>query len=259
MAYNYSYTPSTITPQADVNNITPGSTNGTDKFDIQPFMQSYDFSQDEAQQGEFRGRFGNWLEGLETPEATRQRYENRYGYQPLKEQYQQTSEMMGDVGSAIQAKPEQVLARGRNTVMTSAQLDQINSKEVGDLMKIYSGIGQINEQQGNRLASIEQSMNTAASLEIAQQQKMMTPWLQEYQDITVMQARKFSGWTIAGQSELDRLLANQSAGLTWSNAEANRANALAQIEAQFQNSLEKMEKENEYAVDLWGLQNPTVA
>jgi len=136
--------------------------------------------------------------------------------------------------------------------MTSGQIENITSKEVGDLMKVYSSVGQINEQQGQRLALIEQNMNQAAQLEMAQQQKMMTPWLQEYQDINIMQARKFSGWTFAGQTELDRLLANQSSGLQWTNAEAQRANTLAVQEASFKNSIEYLEKTNEYALEFWG-------
>lgn len=252
MAYNYSYNQPQPQSQLNPTAVTQNTDFGASQFGVDPFMQPFPFQQDEAQSSEFRGRFGDWLSGLETPEATRQRSENRYGYQPLREQYQQSSEMLGDLGSAIQAKPEQVLGRGRETIMTSGQIENITSKEVGDLMKVYSSVGQINEQQGQRLALIEQNMNQAAQLEMAQQQKMMTPWLQEYQDINIMQARKFSGWTFAGQTELDRLLANQSSGLQWTNAEAQRANTLAVQEASFKNSIEYLEKTNEYALEFWG-------
>ena len=253
MAFNYSYNQPQPQSQLNPTDVTQNTKDfGASQFGVDPFMQPFPFQQDEAQSSEFRGRFGNWLSGLETPEATRERSENRYGYQPLREQYQQSSEMLGDLGSAIQAKPEQVLGRGRETIMTSGQIENITSKEVGDLMKVYSSVGQINEQQGQRLALIEQNMNQAAQLEMAQQQKMMTPWLQEYQDINIMQARKFSGWTFAGQTELDRLLANQSSGLQWTNAEAQRANTLAVQEASFKNSIEYLEKTNEYALEFWG-------
>ena len=255
MAYNYQYTQPTAEQQINPTAVTQNTKeygDNTSRFNVDPFMQPYPFQQDEAQSSEFRGRFGDWLGQLETPEATRERFENRYGYQPLKEEYQRTSEMMGDVSSAIQAKPEQVLGRGRETIMTSGQVENITSKEVGDLMKVYSGIGQINEQQGSRLALIEQNMNQAAQLEMAQQQKMMTPWLQEYQDINVMQARKMAGWTFAGQMELDRLLSNQAAGLSWTSGEASRASQLAIQENSFNHELNMLEKSNEYAIDLWG-------
>ena len=250
--YNYQYNQPTPQPQTNPTATTQNTKDfGASQFNIDPFMQPYPFQQDEAQSAEFRGRFGNWLSGLETPEATRERYENRYGYQPLREQYQQSSEMLGDLGSAIQAKPEQVLGRGRETIMTSGQIENITSKEVGDLMKVYSNVGQINEQQGRRLASIEQNMNDASQLEMAQQQKMMTPWLQEYQDINIMQAKKFSGWSVAGQFELDRLLNNAAAGLSWTSGEADRASSLAIAEAGFKNTLEQIKLQGETENNIW--------
>ena len=252
MAYNYSYNQPQPQSQLNPTDVTQNTNDfGSSQFSIDPFMQPYPFQQDEAQSAEFRGRFGDWLSGLETPEATRERFENRYGYQPLREQYQQSSEMLGDLSSSIQAKPEQVLGRGRETIMTSGQIENITSKEVGDLMKVYSSVGQINEQQGQRLALIERNMNDAAQLEMAQQQKMMTPWLQEYQDINIVQARKFSGWTFAGQMELDRLLSNQAAGLSWTSGEADRANQLAISEAGFKNSLEQISAQGEQNLEYY--------
>ena len=255
MAYNYQYTQPT--PQTNPSDVTQNNPDfGASQFNVDPFMQPYPFEQEAAESGQFRQRYGDWLSGLETPEATRERFENRYGYQPLKEQYQQSSEMLGNLGSAISAKPEEVLGRSRETIMTSGQVSNISNKEVADLMKVYSSVGQINEQQGQRLSLIEQNMNDASQLELAQQQKMMTPWLQEYNDINIMQAKKYTGWTFANTLELNRLIGNRDAGISWTNAEANRANALAMQENNFNNQLDMLEKSNEYAIDLWGVQNP---
>jgi len=224
---------------------------GADQFAVEPFAQPFPFDQQSQESAAFRQRFGDWLGSQETPAQTRENLENRYGYQDLTENYLRTKEAGEDVMSAIRATPENVLSRGSETIMTQAQLSNITNKEVGDLMKTYTQLGQLNEQQGRRLAIVEQNMNTAAKLEMAQQQKMMTPWLQEYQDNSVMQAREFTGWSFASQLELNRLIGNRDAGLQWTNAESNRAHALSMQENAFQNSLEFMEKENEYAIEFW--------
>lgn len=226
----------------------------SDQFNVDPWMTPFSFEQQNAQNDQYNQDFTNWLSGLETPQQTRDKFANRYGYNDLLENYQRTQEQASNVMNAAKAAPENVQARLNNagTITTAAQASNVINKEVGDLMKTYSNLADIGEQQGRRLAVIEQNMNTAAQLEMAQQQKMMTPWLQKYEDKTVMQAREYSGWTFASQLELNRLLANQSAGLQWTDAEANRANQLAMQEKAFQNSLTFLEKQNEIYMDLWG-------
>jgi hypothetical protein len=225
------------------------------RWDVKNPTKPFDFGTQAAQSSDFRQRFGDFISGMETPEATRARFENRYGYDELSNQQQQSSEMLGRLGAQISAAPEQIKERTAGTMTTQAQLSGITNKEVGDLMKVYGAVGAVNQQQTENLAKIEQNMNNAAQLEMAQQQKRMTPWLQEYQDINIQQARQFTGWTFASQLELDRLVNNRNAGQTWSNAEAERANRLALQEEAFNQSLQKLEKENEYAIDLWDIRN----
>lgn len=265
MATNYTYTQpeeatNTDIPTAAVN---PTNVNQSSKtfgqedskqFMIEPFMQPFPIDQQKTENAQFRQRFGDFLGSTETPEATRERFENRYGYKDLSENYLRTNEAMSSVGDAIRATPENVQSRANNSgqVITQAQTDKIVNSEVKGLMETYSQLGQLNEQQGRRLAMIEQNMNQAAQLEMAQQQKMMTPWLQEYQDNSIMQAREFSGWTFANQLELNRLVANQQAGYNWTNAEKQRAHELSVMEKQFSNQLQLLEKQNEMAWEFFG-------
>ena len=225
----------------------------SDQFNIDPFMQPFPFEQQKEENTQFNQDFTGFLEGLETPEQTRERFENRYGYQDLKENYFRTQESASDVMNAVRANPEQVQSRlnTSGTVTTAAQAGNIINQEVGELMKTYTGLAEIGESQGKRLAAVEQSLNQAASLEMAQQQKMMTPWLQAYQDKSILQAREYSGWTFASQLELNRLISNQNAGFQWTNSESNRAHELAIQENQFNHDLEYLEKENEVFEDLW--------
>lgn len=226
----------------------------SDQFNVDPFMQPFPVEQQKQESADFRQRFGDYLGQTETPEATRERFENRYGYRNLQEDYFRTQEAASSVLDAIRANPENVKQRAAQsgTVISQGQLDRIQNSEVKGLMETYSRLGELNEQQGRRLAMVEQNMNQAAQLEMAQQQKMMTPWLQEYQDTNIMQAREYSGWTFANQLELNRLMANQQAGYNWTNAQATRAHELSMQENAFNNSLKMLEKQNEYALDLWG-------
>lgn len=221
------------------------------QFNIEPFAQPFPYQDQQSQNQAYTQAFTQHLAGTETPEQTRERYENRYGYRDQQENYLRTKEAAEGVMSAARAAPEQIQQRTAPSLITQGQLASIQNKEVGDLMKTYTQLGELNEQQGRRLAITEQNMNTAAKLEMAQQQKMMTPWLQQYQDKNIMQAREFSGWTFANQLELNRLVSNQQAGLTWTNAESTRAHELSMQENAFDNSVKMLEKQNEMALDLW--------
>lgn len=243
-----------VNPTATTNVNQSFGNESSGQFMIKPFMQPFPFEQQQGQQQQYINNFSNWLASQETPEATRQRFENRYGYQDVKESYLRGKEQMADIQSAARATPQNVAQRASNagTVITQSQIDSIVNDEVKDLMQAYADVGQITEMQGQRLALIEQNMNDASKLEMARQQQMATPWLQEYDLMNINQAREYSGWTFANQLELNRLVSNQQAGLTWTNAEAQRAHELSMQERAFQNSLKYLEKQNEYALDLWG-------
>ena len=249
------YTPSTYNFYSDkYDNPTaqPKSTQdfGTPQFMATSSLSPFPFGQQSEQSTDYRQRFGDYLGGLETPEDTRGRFENRYGYQDKLAEYQGSSSALANLGASIQAAPDQISARTAGTMTTQSQLANIQNKEVGDLLNTYNQLGGINAQQGQNLAMIEQNMNDASSLEMARQQIQMTPWLQEYDDINIMQAKQYAGWTFAGQLELDTLLANQSAGLGWSNAEAERANELAIAEKGFENALDQIKLSGTTDIDV---------
>jgi len=242
------YSNPTATPQS-------GQTFGSSgQFNVQPFAQPFDFGQQSGQNQAFNSQFTDFLSSLETPEATRDRLENRYGYQNLSEDYARTGEAARGVMDQVRGTPESVQQRVNRggTIVNQGQLDNIVNQDVKGLMETYNALASINEQQGTRLSTIEQNMNEASKLELAQQAKMITPWLQAYDDKNIMQAKEYSGWTFSSQMELNRLLNNQQAGLTWTNAESNRAHQLSLQESSFSHQINMLEKQNEYAVDLWG-------
>lgn len=209
-------------------------------FNIPQFLQPFPFQEQKAEGADFRQREAEYLANLESPEAVRQRFENRYGYQDLVESNLRVREQMRDVQAAAKATPENVASRARSTIVTQAQVDKIVNSEVRELMQTYADLGQIDAGQGERLGRIEQNMNDAAKLEFAKQQRDMLPWLQEYDSMHIMQAREFSGYTFANGLELSRLTANQSAGVTMREGDLGRMNQLAIAEMGFKNSLDQI-------------------
>ena len=235
------YSNPTATPQS-------GQTFGSSgQFNVQPFAQPFDFGQQSGQNQAFNSQFTDFLSSLETPEATRDRLENRYGYQNLSEDYARTGEAARGVMDQVRGTPESVQQRVNRggTIVNQGQLDNIVNQDVKGLMETYNALASINEQQGTRLSTIEQNMNEASKLELAQQAKMITPWLQAYDDKNIMQAREFSGYTFSNQMELNRLLANQQAGLTWDNAQAERANRLSMAEAEYKRVMDSIKATGE--------------
>ena len=224
------------------------------QFNVNSFMQPFPFQQQKDENTAFNKQFTDFLGGLETPEATRQRMENRYGYQNLSEDFQRTGEAARGVMDQVRATPENVQQRvnAGGTIVNQAQLDNVVNADVKGLLETYNGLASINEMQGARLSQVEQNMNEASKLELAQQAKMITPWLQVFDDKTVMQGREFSGYSFSNQMELNRLLANQSAGLSWTDAEASRANALALQEMQYKQAMDTSKAQGEMYLEGWG-------
>ena len=253
--YNISNQGTTPNQGAYQNMSTPTNLNptfGSDKFNIPGgVVKPFDFEQQRSEQGGFLQGFDQLLKGQETLPAIQDRLGNKYGIPDLQENYLRQKEAGEQVGNQVRGLAAGTKDRFAESMLTQGQVNNVINKEAKGLLEQFNSLGQITEQTGQRLAMAEQNLNNEAKMELAQQQKEMTPWLQSYDMMNIMQARESANWGITSQLELNRLLSNQSSGLQWTNAEANRANALAMQEKEFQNSLTMLEKTNEYALDLW--------
>ena len=224
---------------------TPSNLNPTfgesDQFNIPGgAIKPFNFEQQRAENANFLGGFSNFLGNQETLPAIQQRYENRFGIPDLQENYLRQKEATEMVGNQIQGLPQSVNQRTNESLMTQGQIDRVVNKEAKDLLEVYNGLGQITESTGRRLAMAEQNLNNAAKLEMAQLERDQQPWLMGYDLMNLMQAREMVGWTTTQSLELNRLLANQSAGLTWTDNEAQRAHDLSVAEKGFQNALDQI-------------------
>ena len=224
----------------------------TDKYNIPGgVVQPFNFEQQRAENQDYLKGFETFLGSQEKLPAIQQRYENRYGIPDLQETYLRQKEATDFTGNQIRGLPESVKQRTNESMITQGQMDRMVNVEAKGLLEQYNSLGQLTEQTGARLQMAESNLNNAAKLELAQMQKDMTPWLQAYEMQNIMQAREFSGWGTVQQMELNRLIGNRNAGQGWDNAEAQRANALAQIEKQFEGQLKLEKEKNKMFLDLW--------
>lgn len=225
---------------------------GTDKFNVPSFIQPFDFASQKAEQDKLTGEYSTAIAGQKTVPQLYSQYEKQYQIPELRESMQQGTEAYRDISQQISDIPETTAATTRESLVTAGQAGQMNQAQYAKLAPVAESIGRTVEQVGQMLTQAETNMNTALQMEIAQQKKDLMPFEWKYNLMNINQAREESGWTTTLQAELNRLLSNQSAGLSWTNAEAERANQLAQIEKQYQNNLDLLEKQNEYALDIWG-------
>lgn len=225
---------------------------GAKQFNVGSTLNPFDFNQQRQETGRFLQGFNQALGSQETLPQIQSRLEGQYGIPNLQEQYLREGEALGTIGSQIRGVPESVAGRTRESMVTESQRSNIVNKELQPLLEAYSNLGAINQQTAQRLSIAEQNLNNAAKLELSQQQKELQPWLMGYDSMNIMQAREYTGYTFANSLELQRLLANQSAGITLSENEKNRAQQLAMQENEFNNQIKLLEKQNEFALDFWG-------
>lgn len=197
--------------------------------------------------------YTNFLAGQETVPQLQDRYSNRYNIPFLQQTNQQQLENMDFLGNAIKAAPASVNSASQNSLLTSGQKDRLVQARTAPLVENYGKIATSQAATGSQLATAESNLNKAISAEQAQQMKMTQPWLQKYDEMNIIQAAERTQWTQTNQWELNRLLSNQSTGVTLSEGQQNRLNQLAMQENAFQNELALLEKQNEYAVDMWDM------
>lgn len=225
---------------------------GSDQFMIEPFMQPFDFNQQEQRQADLVSGFQGALSSQETMPQMRQRLEGRYFIPELRETFQRGREGLADVVSELRALPENIRDTSRESTMTEAQRQNLISAKSQPLREVAARLGENMNMVGQMLTENERNLSTDMQMEIAQQKKELMPWEWKYNFRTVMDAREFSGWTFSNQTELNRLMANQQAGLTWTNAEAQRAHDLSIQENAYKNQLDLLEKQYDYGAQYWG-------
>lgn len=158
----------------------------------------------------------------------------------LRQGFLQGVQAAGNLQRSISGMPETVAGTTRDSMVTEAQRAAM--------------VGKGQAQLGRALEATQAATQTAqAGLNIAEQsaqkqiERNLLPFEKEADFMTQIQAREYSGYTFQNQQELDRLLANQKAGLQWTTDEANRANELAKAEWAYKQAIDAAKTAGEQA------------
>ena len=212
------------------------------QFDIPKMQNNYDFSGQRAEQKQFVGDYTSALKGQETLPAMSDRLGTQMELPQLRETAQGYSELGNTLSSQIKAVPDVVAGTTRESLVTDPQRQRMIQKQQEPLLQSLGEVGQLGEMAGQRVTQAENQLGIQMGLAQTQQQRDMQPWMMQYDTMNVQQAREMTGWTNEMSNELNRLLANQSAGVTLSEGEANRMHELSVQENGFNNTIEKLEK-----------------
>ncbi len=196
--------------------------------------------------------YTNFLGNQETVGQLQDRYSNKFNIPFLEQNQQQQSNQLGVLGNQLQALPASVNSATANSMLTQGQKDRMVQSQQAPLAQQYNQVQTAANQTNQTLGTAQQNMGKMITAEQAQQMKMTQPWLQKYDQMNIQNAAENTQWTQTNQWELNRLLANQSAGVTLSEGQQNRLEQLAAQEDAFHNQLAIMDKQNQMYTDLWG-------
>lgn len=216
--------------------------------------QNFDFKPTEsplARQKEdyakFNADYTNFINAQETPTQLADRYANKYNVPYLQQQQQQNNLLLGAIGNQIQALPASINSASSNSMLTQGQKDRLVASQSAPLTQNYNSLAQNANAVNQASQQATENVDRAIGFEQADQIKKLAPWLQKYDFNTIANAAENTQWTQTNQWELNRLLANQQAGVTLSEGEQGRLYQLAEMEASFQSALDNiMEEGNQY-------------
>ena len=164
-------------------------------------------------------------------------YEQKYGVPQMQQSIQAGTEQYDALGSQIRNLPTDMAQRSQESIVTQGQKNRMVQAEQAPLLEQQGILGQNLSRQQANLGVAQSNASKMVSAEQLQQEKELSPWLKQYDNENVLSSMRMSGWTFENQSELSRLLANQSAGIQLSEGEKNRAHQLALAEKEFENNL----------------------
>lgn len=188
----------------------------------------------------FNSDYTNFINAQETPTAIADRYSNKYNIPYLQEQAQNNNLILSALGNQIKALPGSVGSASGNSMLTAGQKDRVIQSQAAPLTQDFNTISANATGVNSALGAADANVLKAVGFEQADQMKKLTPWLQKYDAMTIMNAMENSQWSQTNSWELDRLSKNQAAGVTLSEGEQKRMYDLAAQEATFQAALDNI-------------------
>lgn len=209
-------------------------------FEISPFAQPFDFAGQRAGFGtspDILGRLRSTISGFEQLPESASRIGQELMLPAQRENVLRLGELTSGLQNQLRALPGQVAGRSRESLVTAPQQQRIIQSEGQPIAENLAQLAGVQELAGARLGQSEQQLGQRLGLLGAQQERQLLPFEFEFTAEENLQSRELTGFTAANSLELDRLIGNQAAGLTWTNAERDRAQELALKEKEFENQL----------------------
>lgn len=213
--------------------------------DFNPHEFDVSFSPTESPIGEQTSIYDKlnkgYSEAIANQEKTPQlisRYNDLYGIPQMQQQVQQGTEQYDYLGNQIRGMGNQIAQRSQESILTQGQKDRQVNAESAPLLEQQGLLGQNLSRIQTNLGTAQTNASAMVSATQVDQQKELSAWLKQYDTESIMSSMRMTGWTFENQSELDRLIHNQSAGVTLTNSERDRMNNLAIQEKNFSNQLE---------------------
>ena len=228
-------------------------------FQPSPYAESQNFDftatpspipQQKEDYAKFNADYTNFINSQETPTAIADRYSNKYNMPFLQDKMTNEGNQLTYLGNQLQALPQNVASASANSMLTKGQKDRIVQAQAAPLQQTYGALASSVNNTGQQLQTGQGQIDRAIAFEQADQMKKLAPWLQQYDFDTIARATENTQWTQTNQWELNRLLANQQAGITLSEGEQGRLYKLAEMEASFQAALDNIQEEgNQYRLN----------
>lgn len=191
----------------------------------------------QGQTNDFLGRFRNAIGGQEstTDAATRLGQQNNL---PV------LQANAAQANRSLQNITPNAIANTRGFDVNNSQLQNLISDKVAKLSPVA-------QQATQQAQDAQNQVNTGLGYLQTDQAKALQPYQTEAQLMPGIQSLVLSGYNQGNADELSSLLAKQSAGVTLSEGEKNRAQALALAEQQH-----KYDQENQAAQNAFTLSQP---
>jgi len=206
----------------------------SNKFDINSFVKPFDYATQRAETADLLGRYGT------AATQNREKYARAEGLGTINQSILGNQQAMQNLNNLINNMNTTVGQTTGNSMVTQGQRANLVAANIAPLKENLTTL----TGQGELLNTAKTAAEANVAAKTAQS---LLPFEKEFTTLQTQQAREFTGYTTANQLELDRLLANQQAGLTWTNAEAERANELALAEKQYKAALEQIKEQGDQA------------
>lgn len=171
-----------------------------------------------------------------------EQYDTKYGIPQIQQQMQEGTGQYDMLGEQIRGMSKSIAQGSQESILTQGQKDRIVQSRQAPLLEQQGVLGTNLSRLGQRLTAAQTNSSKMVEAEQVQQAKELQPWLQAFKNEEVLGAMKMTGWTFSNQIELDKLLANQQAGITLSEGEKNRAQQLSIAEKGFENALKQQSR-----------------